>query len=153
MGKSAPPTITNRKARYDYAIGDRYECGIVLEGAEVKSIREGRADLRDAYARVDDGEVWLHELHVTPYSYARADELQPRRKRKLLLHRGEIDELQRRTGEAGVTLVPLRLYFKDGRVKVEIAVARGKRRYDKRQAIREREDKREAQRALKQRSR
>ncbi len=153
MAKSAPPTITNRKARYDYAIDDRYECGIVLEGAEVKSIREGRADLRDSYARVDDGEVWLHEMHITPYSYARPDDLEPRRKRKLLLHRGEIEELARRTAEAGVTLVPLRCYFKDGRVKVEIAVARGKRRYDKRQAIREREDKREAERALKRRSR
>lgn len=153
MAGASPPTITNRRARYDYAIGDRYECGIVLEGAEVKSIREGRADLRDSYARVDDDEVWLHGMHVTPYSYARADELEPRRKRKLLLHRKEIDELARRTAEAGVTLVPLRLYFKDGRAKVEIGIARGKRRYDKRQAIRKREDEREARRALKRRSR
>jgi SsrA-binding protein len=146
------PTINNRKARHDYLVLETFECGIALKGSEVKSIREGRATLTDAYARVDDGEVWLHGMHIAPYSYSRA-ELEPLRRRKLLLHHREIDDLTRATAEKGVTLVPLRLYFKDGRVKVELAVARGKRSYDKRHAIAERDAKREAQRALKERSR
>lgn len=148
MPPRATPTVTNRRARYDYLILDTYECGIVLKGPEVKSIREGRANLQDSYARVEDGEVWLHGLHIAPYSYSRL-ELDPVRKRKLLLHHQEIDELLRATAERGVTLVPMRIFFKDGRAKVELAVARGKRSYDKRQAIAEREAKREAERALK----
>jgi SsrA-binding protein len=135
--------ITNRRARHDYLVLDTWECGIVLEGAEVKSLREGRANLQDAYARVDDGdEVWLFGMHVSPYVYSRGD-LDPVRRRKLLLHRREIAELRRGT------LVPLRVYFKDGRAKVELALARGKRAYDKRQALAERDAKREAERALK----
>ena len=129
--------ITNRKARYDYHVLDSYECGIVLLGAEVKSIREGHANLQDGYARVDDGEVWLHGLHVSPYAFSHGVTLDPVRKRKLLLHRKQIEEITRATAEKGVTLVPLRIYFKDGRAKVELAVARGKARYDKRQAIAE----------------
>jgi SsrA-binding protein len=141
--------ITNRKARYDYHILETYECGIVLLGAEVKSIREGHANLQDGYARVDDGEVWLMGLHVSPYAFSHGVTLDPLRKRKLLLHRNQIIEIERATAEKGVTLVPLRIYFKDGRAKVEIAVARGKARYDKRQAIAERDAKRETERTLK----
>jgi SsrA-binding protein len=140
--------IRNRRARYDYHVLDSFECGIVLAGAEVKSIRDGRANLQDAYARVDDGEVWLHGMHVSPYEFSRG-ELEPVRPRKLLLHRKQIDELARATVERGVTLVPLSMYFKDGRAKVELAVARGKRQYDKRRTIAERDAKREAERALK----
>ena len=142
------PTINNRRARHDYLVLETYECGLVLKGAEVKSIREGKANLREAFARVEGGEVFLHGMHVNPYSYSR-DELDPIRPRKLLLHHREIDELLRATNEKGVTLVPLRLYFKDGRAKVELAIARGKRQYDKRQAIAARDAKREAERALK----
>lgn len=146
------PTINNRRARYDYAIADTYECGLMLKGSEVKSIREGRATLNDAYARVQGGEVWLHQMHITPYSYSR-EELDPMRPRKLLLHHKEIVELARATEEKGVTLVPLRLYFKDHRAKILLGIARGKRAYDKRQVIAERDAKREAQRAMKERSR
>jgi SsrA-binding protein len=142
------PTVNNRRARHDYLVLETFECGLVLKGAEVKSIREGKANLREAFARVEGGEVFLHGMHVTPYSYSR-DDLDPIRPRKLLLHHREIDELLRATNEKGVTLVPLRLYFKDGRAKVELAIARGKRQYDKRQAIAERDAKREAERALK----
>ena len=140
--------ITNRKARHDYFVLDAYECGIMLKGAEVKSVRNGRANLQDSYARIEDGEVWLHGMHISPYEFSRA-ELDPTRRRKLLLHRKEIDTLARATGEKGVTLVPLRVYFKDGRAKVELAVAKGKRAYDKRRTIAERDAKREAERALK----
>ena len=139
---------TNRKARHDYFVLESYECGVVLKGSEVKSIRNGRANLQDAYARVDDGEVWMYGMHVSPYEFSRA-ELDPVRKRKLLLHHKEIVELTRATEEKGVTLVPMRVYFKDGRCKVQLAIARGKARYDKRQAIAARDAKREAERDLK----
>jgi SsrA-binding protein len=142
------PTINNRRARHDYLVLDTYECGLVLKGAEVKSIREGKATLREAFARVENGEVFLHGMHVTPYSHS-SEELDPVRPRKLLLHHREIDELARAANEKGVTLVPLRLYFKDGRAKLELATARGKRQYDKRQAIAKRDADREAERALK----
>ena len=145
-------TINNRRARHDYLVLETYEAGIVLNGSEVKSIREGRATLAAAYARVELGEVWLHGMHIQPYPYSR-DELEPLRRRKLLLHHKEIGQLARATDEKGVTLVPLRCYFKEGRAKIELAVARGKRSYDKRQAIAERDAKREAERALKERSR
>jgi SsrA-binding protein len=140
--------ITNRKARYDYFVLDSYECGLVLRGAEVKSIRNGRANLQDGYARISDGEVWLYGMHISPYEFSRA-ELDPVRPRKLLLHHRQIDELARALETKGTTLVPLRVYFKDGRAKVEIATARGKARYDKRQAIAKRDALRETQRALK----
>jgi len=140
--------IRNRKARYDYHVLDTYECGIVLAGSEVKSIRGGRANLQDAYARVDQGEVWLHGMHVSPYEYSRG-ELDPVRRRKLLLHARQIDELARAAAEKGVTIVPLSVYFKNGRAKAELAVARGKRTYDKRRTIAERDARREAERALK----
>ncbi len=140
--------ITNRKARHDYFVLDTYECGVVLKGAEVKSIRNGRANLQDSYARIEDGEVWLHGMHISPYEFSRA-ELDPVRKRKLLLHRKQIVEIARATEEKGITLVPLRVYFKDGRCKIEIATARGKARYDKRQAIAERDSRRDVERDLK----
>lgn len=140
--------ITNRKARHEYFVLESYEAGIVLAGAEVKSIRNGRANLQDAYARIDDGEVFLFGMHVSPYEFSRGD-LDPVRRRKLLLHHKEIIEIARATEEKGVTLVPLRVYFKDGRCKVELAIARGKARYDKRQAIAARDAARETERALK----
>jgi SsrA-binding protein len=140
--------VSNRRARHDYHVLDVFECGIVLLGAEIKSLRDGRANLQDAYARVEDGEVWLHGMHVAPYAFSRA-ELDPVRRRKLLLHRREIDELARATRERGITLVPLKIYLKDGRAKVELATARGKRAYDKRQVLAERDARREAERALK----
>ena len=135
--------ITNRKARHDYHVLDTWEAGIMLAGPEVKSMREGRANLQDSYARIDDDEIWLLGMHVSAYAYSRED-LDPVRKRKLLLHRKEIVDIERALTERGTTLVPLRVYFKDGRAKVEIALARGKKSYDKRQAIAERTAKREA---------
>ena len=144
--------ISNRKARHDYHVLESWECGIVLEGAEVKSLREGKANLQDGYARVEDGEIWLHGMHVSPYAFSRA-ELDPVRKRKLLLHTKEIAELRQRTEERGLTLIPLRVYFKDGRAKVELALCRGKRNYDKRQALAERDAMREAEREFKGRGR
>jgi SsrA-binding protein len=140
--------ITNRKARHEYFVLESYEAGIVLAGAEVKSIRNGRANLQDAYARIDDGEVFLFGMHISPYEFSRGD-LDPVRRRKLLLHHKEIVEIARATEEKGITLVPLRVYFKDGRCKVELAIARGKARYDKRQAIAARDAARETERALK----
>jgi SsrA-binding protein len=140
--------ITNRKARHDYLVLDSWECGVMLAGPEVKSLRDGRANLQDAYARIDDGEVWLYGMHVSPYAYSRGD-LDPVRRRKLLLHHKEIVELERGTAEKGHTLVPLRVYFKDGRAKVELALARGKRAYDKRQTLAERDARRETERAMK----
>ena len=144
--------ITNRKARHDYLILDAWECGIVLLGPEVKSIRDSRANLLDAYARVEDGEVWMYGMHVSPYAFSRGD-IDPVRRRKLLLNGREIVEISQRTQEKGLTLVPLRVYFKDGRAKVELGLARGKRAYDKRHAIAERDANRETARALKERQR
>jgi SsrA-binding protein len=143
------PIATNRKARHDYEVIDTFECGIVLVGSEVKSLRGGKAQLKDAYARVESGEVWLHGVHIPPYSHAHGvDGHDPERSRKLLLHRDEIDELVGRTQQESLTLVPLSMYFKDGRAKVELAVAKGRRRYDKRQVIAERDANREAERAM-----
>ncbi|MBM3659549.1 MAG: SsrA-binding protein SmpB [Actinobacteria bacterium] len=142
------PTIVNRRARHDYAIEETVECGIMLVGAEVKSVRDGKVVLRDAYARVEDGEVWLYAMHISPYAFARPD-LDPDRRRKLLLHAKEIVDLQRVTDTKGVSLIPLKLYFKDRRVKVELGVGRGRKTYDKRHAIAERDAKREADRAMK----
>ena len=139
---------TNRKARHDYHVEDVYEAGIVLTGTEVKSLRAGRASLVDGFASVSGGEVWLEGVHIPEYTQGTWTNHAPRRKRKLLLHRTEIDRLAATTREKGLTLVPLSLYFKDGRAKIELAVARGKREYDKRQALRERQDRREAQRAM-----
>jgi SsrA-binding protein len=139
---------SNRKARHDYYIEDVYEAGMVLTGTEVKSLRAGRASLLDGFATIRDGEVWLENVHIPEYTEGTWTNHEPRRRRKLLLHKDEIIRLANDTREAGETIVPLSLYFKDGRAKVEIAVARGKHNYDKRQALRERQDKRESDRAM-----
>ncbi|MEU8568028.1 SsrA-binding protein SmpB [Streptomyces pathocidini] len=138
----------NKKARHDYHILDTYECGLVLTGTEVKSLRQGRASLVDGFAQLDGGEAWLHNVHIPEYSQGTWTNHSARRKRKLLLHRAEIDKLIGKTQETGHTLVPLALYFKDGRAKVEIALAKGKKEYDKRQTLREKQDRREADRAI-----
>jgi SsrA-binding protein len=143
---------TNRKARHDYLIEDVYEAGIVLSGTEVKALRAGRASLVDGYATITNGEAWLEGVHIPEYLQGTWNNHAPRRKRKLLLHKDEIERINVDTRESGLTLVPLQLYFKDGRAKVEIAVARGKKNYDKRQALRERQDRRESDRAISQRA-
>ena len=137
----------NKKARHDYAISDTYEAGIVLTGTEVKSLRAGRASLIDSYAAVKDGEVWLEGAHIPEYDQGSWTNHEPRRSRKLLLHRDEIAKLIGKTKESGLTLIPLALYFKDGKAKVEIALARGKRAYDKRQTLAARDAQREISRA------
>lgn len=139
---------TNRRARHEYTIEDTYEAGIVLTGTEVKSLREGRASLVDGYAFVDGGEIWLDAVHIPEYTEGTWNNHSPRRKRKLLLHKAQIIKISHKTKEGGYTLVPLQIYFLDGRAKVELAVAKGKREYDKRQTLRERQDKREADRAM-----
>jgi len=138
----------NRKARHDYAILDTYEAGVVLTGTEVKSLRAGRASLADAFASIKDGEVWLQGVHIPEYTQGTWTNHAPRRERKLLLHRDEINRLIGKTRESGLTLVPLQLYFRDGKVKIELALARGKRSYDKRQDLARRDAKREMSRAL-----
>lgn len=138
---------TNRRARFQYEILETYEAGIALLGPEVKSLRAGGANLGDAYAVVRGGEAYLLNVHIAPYAQAGRENPDPRRERKLLLHRAEIGRLAGRVAERGLTLVPLRIYFKNGRAKVEIGVARGKRRVDKRETIRKRESDRELQRA------
>ena len=139
----------NRKARHDYLIVDQYEAGLVLTGTEVQSLRMGKANLKDSYARVRDGEVWLYQVHISPYPFAYYNNHEPLRVRKLLLHKREIARLYAKANEQGYTLVPLKLYFKDGKAKVTIALAKGKREFDKRQSIKEREGKRDMDRALK----
>ena len=139
---------SNRKARHDYLVEDVFEAGLVLVGTEVKSLRAGRASLVDGYASVNDGEVWLEGVHIPEYTAGTWTNHEPRRRRKLLLHAHEIARLAVATRESGLTIVPLALYFLDGRAKVEIAVARGKKNYDKRQALRERQDNRDAARAV-----
>ncbi|MDT0301634.1 SsrA-binding protein SmpB [Streptomonospora wellingtoniae] len=141
----------NRRARHDYHIDDTYEAGIVLTGTEVKSLRAGRASLIDGFAQVKDGEVWLENVHIPEYAQGTWTNHSARRPRKLLLHREEIARLIGKTQEAGRTLVPLSLYFSEGHAKVEIALARGKRSYDKRRDIAEREAKRDMERALRRR--
>ncbi|OMI33745.1 SsrA-binding protein SmpB [Streptomyces sparsogenes] len=138
----------NKKARHDYHILDTYEAGLVLTGTEVKSLRQGRASLVDGFAQLDGGEAWLHNVHIPEYSQGTWTNHAARRKRKLLLHRAEIDKLTGKIQETGHTLVPLALYFKDGRAKVEVALAKGKKEYDKRQTLREKQDRREADRAI-----
>ena len=138
----------NRKARHDYFIDATYEAGMVLTGTEVKSLRAGRATIVDGYATVRDGEVWLHGVHIPEYEHGSWTNHEPRRARKLLLHRAEINKMIGRTNQSGATLIPLSLYFADGYAKVELALARGRRAVDKRHAIAEREAKREAERAI-----
>lgn len=149
MGKNPPPTIKNRKAFHDYSIEERYEAGLVLKGTEVKSLREGKASFTDAFAYMDNGEVFLRDMYIKPYdegSYANHD---PRRERKLLLHKSEIREIDKHINQKGYTLIPLKLYFKQGYAKVQIGLARGKKKYDKREDIKERDMKRELDRKVK----
>lgn len=144
----------NRKARHDYFIDERVEAGIVLVGAEVKSLREGRAQLRDSYARITrGGDVVLVGVHISPYGHAAREAPDPDRERRLLLHRSQIDRLGGKVRERGFTLVPTRLYFKDGRAKVELGLARGKEHRDKRDSIRDAESRREIERVMKSRAR
>ena len=138
----------NRRARHDYAILDTYEAGVALMGTEVKSLRLGRASLADAFATIDDGEVWLRGLHIPEYTHGSWTNHEPRRTRKLLLHRREIESLIGKTREGGLTLVPLALYFSEGKVKCEVALAKGKKTYDKRQDLARRDADREVQRAF-----
>ena len=139
---------SNRQASHRYHLMERWECGLVLQGTEVKALRDGKAQIKDGYASVRDGEVWLHNVHIPPYGPASRENHEPERPRKLLMHKREIDRLIGKTREKGLTLVPTRLYFRDGRAKVEIALARGKDVGDKRQSIKEREMKREMERAI-----
>ncbi len=141
----------NRKAYFEYSIDDLYEAGLVLKGTEVKSLREGRASIDEAYARFHDGEIFLYNANISPYSHAAPDSHNPTRPRKLLLHRRELSRLLGKVQERGYTLIPLRLYFKDAHAKVEIGLARGKKKYDKRETIKRREQARELDRAMKRR--
>ena len=143
----------NRKAFFDYHILDTFEAGVVLGGTEVKGIREGKANLRDSYARVESGEVWLYNVHINPYSHRGYANHDPKRRRKLLLHRAEIRKLIGKTVERGLTLVPTRMYFKNGKVKVALALARGKQVHDKRETIKRRETDRETRAMVKERRR
>jgi SsrA-binding protein len=144
----AGDVASNRYASYRYNLLERIECGIVLEGTEVKALRASGAQLKDGYASINDGELWLHSVHIPPYGPAARDNHDPERPRKLLIHRRELDSLAGRVAERGLTLVPTRIYFRGPHAKVEIALARGKDLYDKRHAIRERETKRDMERGL-----
>ena len=141
----------NRKAFHDFHIVDTYEAGVVLQGTEVKAIREGNVNLRDSFGRVEDGEVWIYNVHISPYSHRGYADHHPTRRRKLLLHRQEIKKLIGKTVERGMTLVPTRMYFKDGRIKVAISLAKGKKAHDKRETIKRRETDRETRAAVKER--
>jgi SsrA-binding protein len=149
--KAQTSVAENRKAFHDFHLLETFEAGLVLLGTEVKAIREGRVNLRDSFARVEEGEVFLYNVHISPYSHRGYADHEPLRRRKLLLHRSEIRKLIGKTVEKGLTLVPVRLYFKDGRVKVAVSLAKGKRDYDKRETLRRRETDRETRAAVKSR--
>jgi SsrA-binding protein len=149
--KAQSSIAENRKAFHDFHLMETFEAGLVLLGTEVKAIREGRVNLRDSFARVEDGEVFLYNVHISPYSHRGYADHEPLRRRKLLLHRDEIRKLIGKTVEKGMTLVPTRLYFKDGRVKVAVSLAKGKKDYDKRETIKRREADRETRAAIKSR--
>src|SRR5713226_1205785 len=151
MTESDKTVATNRRARFEYHVEETYEAGLVLTGTEVKSLRAGRASMADAFARVEQGEVWLYHMHIPPYEAGNIFNHDPLRKRKLLLHRSQIRRVFGKAQEKGYTLVPLRLYFKHGVAKVELAVARGKKQYDKRAAIEEREARRRMERVVRRR--
>ena len=148
MADGIKVVATNRSARHDYFIDDTFEAGIALQGTEVKALRQGRASIGDGYINVDGGEAWLENVHIPEYTQGTWTNHAPRRRRKLLLHGHEIDELMQRTREKGFTIVPLRLYFVKGRAKIEIGVGRGKKLHDKRHTLRAKQDEREAQRAM-----
>jgi SsrA-binding protein len=143
----------NRKALHDFHILETFEAGLVLQGTEVKSIRDGRVNLRDSFARVEGGEVWVYNIHISPYSHRGYADHEPTRRRKLLLHKQEIRKLIGRTVEKGLTLVPLRMYFKSGKVKMAVGLARGKKSHDKRETLKKREADRETRAAVKERQR
>jgi SsrA-binding protein len=145
--QSKSPTIVNRKAWHEYTIEDEFEAGIELVGTEVKSIRDGKVNMQDAYCRVENGEVWLYQMNITPYEFANRWGVDPRRKRKLLLHRNEIDQLRVKAEQKGLTIVPLRIFFQRGFAKMVVGIGRGKKLYDKRQAIADRDVERERRRA------
>jgi SsrA-binding protein len=147
--KAQSSVAENRKAFHDFHLIETFEAGLVLLGTEVKAIREGRVNLRDSFARVEDGEVFLYNVHISPYSHRGYADHEPLRRRKLLLHRSEIRKLIGKTVEKGMTLVPIRMYFKDGRVKIAVSVAKGKKDYDKRETIKRRETDRETRAAIK----
>jgi SsrA-binding protein len=149
--KAQTSVAENRKAFHDFHLLESFEAGLVLLGTEVKAIREGRVNLRDSFARVEDGEVFLYNVHISPYSHRGYADHEPLRRRKLLLHRSEIRKLIGKTVEKGMTLVPVRLYFKNGRVKVAVSLAKGKKDYDKRETIKRRETERETRAAVKSR--
>ncbi len=148
MAEGEKTIATNRKARHQYHILETIEAGIVLQGTEVKSLRQGKVNLGDAYAKIKDGEVWLVEMHISPYEQGNVFNHEPRRPRKLLLHKREIKRLLGKVQERGLTLIPLRIYFKRGRAKVELALAKGKRLYDRREDIKRRDEEREVSRSL-----
>ncbi len=150
MGKDHIKVIAeNRKARYEYFIEDQFEAGMVLKGTEVKSLRQGRANLKDSYARIKRGEVFVHQLHISPYPFAYYDNHDPLRTRKLLLHKHEIKRLYGKVNERGYSLIPLQLYFRSGKVKIRLALAKGKRKHDKRETIRRRDEQRDLDRQRK----
>ncbi len=152
--KSSTKAIaTNRRARFDYEILETFEAGIALVGSEVKSLRAGKADLKDSYAAVERGEMWLHGVRISPYEFAREGGHDPERSRKLLLHKGEILRIAAKVAEKGLTVVPVRMYFKEGKAKVELGVARGKAQHDKRETIKQRQADREMQRVVRHRDR
>lgn len=149
MSDGVKVVAKNKKARRDYHVVDTLEAGIELRGTEVKSVREGKVQLVDGFARVEGGELYLHNVHISPYEYGNRYNVDPRRKRRLLAHKAQIRRLERQAAEKGMTLVPLSVYLSRGRVKIEIGICRGKKRYDKRQAIAERDAKRDMDRASK----
>jgi SsrA-binding protein len=153
MAEARQTSVTNRDAYHHYHITETFECGVELVGTEVKSIREGKVNLKDAYAAVRDGEVWLLNAHISPYTHGNRQNHEPRRTRKLLMHKREIERLSGKTVEKGLTLVPTKLYFKNGRVKVEIGLARGKKLYDKRESEMKKTVERETRAVLKERQR
>jgi SsrA-binding protein len=153
MAEHITTVSVNRQAYHDYFVDETYEAGIALTGTEIKSIRAGRVNLRGAFARIKDGEVWIDGMHIAPYEQGSYMNQDPLRSRKLLLHRRQIDHLVGRVQAKGLTLIPLKLYFKDNRAKIELGLCRGKKLYDKREAIAEREARREMARATKMRSR
>ncbi len=143
------PIAENRKARFDYFIEDKFEAGMVLKGTEVKSLRQGRANLKDSYAKIKRGEVYVHQMHISPYPFAYYNNHEPLRVRKLLLHKYEIKKLTGKINERGYSLIPLRLYFREGKVKILLGLAKGKRKHDKRETIRRRDEKRDLDRQRK----
>ena len=151
-GSGLKSIALNRRARHDYDLQESFEAGLALVGSEVKSLRAGRADLKDAYGLIEGGEAWLVGLHISPYQFARDGGHEPERTRKLLLHRGQIERIRGKLDQKGLTLIPTRLYFKEGKAKVEIALAKGKAQYDKRETLKRRQAEREMQRAMRHKS-